>query len=307
MKIAMIDMGSNSIRLMLATIEDKTLIHVEKKLEMTRLGSAVDKTKCLSEDSMAATIAALLKFKRMAEEDGYQLMGAFATSAVRDANNGQAFTERVLNETGIVVNILSGDEEAHLGYLGVQVGLLPEWMNETFVIIDIGGGSTEIIIGSGEEVLWRYSFNIGAVRMTGKHLHSDPASPEEIERLRIDIQNILSSKLNDMNGYMPMRAIGIGGTATTFAAMMLEMAIYDREKIHNAFVAKEVLESTVNQLAQLTTLEKRQLKGLQPKRADIIQAGGEILLLLLNVFNLEGFYASDFDNLEGLLAEKKII
>ena len=307
MKIAMIDMGSNSIRLMLATIEDKTLIHVEKKLEMTRLGSGVDKTKCLSEDSMVATIAALLKFKILSEEEGYRLIGAFATSAVRDAHNGQAFAKRVLNETGIVVNILSGDEEAHLGYLGVQIGLLPEWVNETFVIIDIGGGSTEIIIGSGREVLWRHSFNMGAVRMTGKHLHSDPATHEEIESLRTDIQNLLNSKLKDMKAHSPMRAIGIGGTATTFAAMMLEMEIYDREKIHNAYVAKTVLESTVNQLAQMTTLEKHQLKGLQPKRADIIQAGGEILLLLLHAFNLEGFYASDFDNLEGLLAEKKII
>lgn len=307
MKYAVIDMGSNSIRLMIATVAAGKLEAVEKHLEMTRLGLGVDAHKQLQESSMAATVAAVKKYRQMAASAGAELIGAFATSAVRDAENGPAFALRVLEETGVTVEIIPGDEEAELGYRGVLSGVGPELADERFLIIDIGGGSTELIVGDRNQIYYRESFNVGAVRMTGKHITTDPVSSDEAGALEADVASILASGLAAVRTAKPTVAIGIGGTATTFGAMALGMAVYDRERIHNARVGIEQLKRMVEQLEAMTLAEKLKLVGLMPKRADVIYAGGVVLEHLLTALNLEGFYVSDFDNLEGILAQKKII
>lgn len=308
MKYAVIDMGSNSIRLMLAEVTDGQLGHVEKHLEMTRLGAGVDTTKMLSETSMQATVEAVSKFKQMADEAGAHMVGAFATSAVRDAANGAELAARIFNETGVTVEIIPGTEEAELGYRGVVSGLGDlAGAAEKFVIIDIGGGSTELIVGDVNGIQYRHSFNVGVVRMTGKHLHSDPVLASEIEALEADIRDILKDGVSAVLALKPKYAIGIGGTATTFAAMKLEMAIYDRERIHNATVTRQDLEAIVDQLAHMTVAEKKQIVGLMPKRADVIYAGGAILSYLMKALSLDVMYASDYDNLEGILVQKNIL
>lgn len=307
MKYSVIDMGSNSIRLMIATVESGQLIHAEKTLAMTRLGAGVDASKTLCEASMAATIEAVAAFKEQSEREGAEMLGAFATSAVRDAINGQAFAERVLAETGVEVSILPGHEEAELGYKGVLSGLGDTTAHETFVIIDIGGGSTELIVGTLEGIAYRHSFNVGTVRMTGKHIHTDPIADEEAAALQFDVAQILQSGVEAVRKLRPTTAIGIGGTATTFGAMDLKMKTYDRSVIHNTFVGADGLKNCVQLLKKLTVEEKKHLDGLMPKRADVIYAGGVILDHLLSALELEGFYVSDYDNLEGILVEKKLI
>ena len=308
MRYAVIDMGSNSIRLMLADVVDGRLGHVEKHLEMTRLGAGVDATQMLSETSMQATVDAVRRFKQMADDAHAQMVGAFATSAVRDAANGMVLAEWILRETGVAVEIIQGTEEAELGYRGVVSGLgkLAE-SDESFVIIDIGGGSTELIVGDAKGIHYRHSFNVGVVRMTGKHIHSDPVGETEIASMSADIAAILQEGVAAVRGLKPKFAIGIGGTATTFAAMQLEMTTYDRERIHNAVVTASELEAMVAKLAKLTVAEKKLLAGLMPKRADVIYAGGVILNHLMSELALEVMYASDFDNLEGILVQKNII
>lgn len=307
MKYAVIDMGSNSIRLMIAEVDGGQLGRVEKHLEMTRLGGGVDHTKMLSETAMQATIDAVMTFKNMAEAAGAEMIGAFATSAVRDAVNGPAFAESVLKETGIRVQIIPGSEEAELGYKGVVSGIDPSMRDERFLIIDIGGGSTELIVGDAKQIYYRHSFDVGAVRMTGKHIATDPVRQEEAEALVADVKRILSDGVEAVMSYKPQFAIGIGGTATTLGAMKLKMSTYDRERIHNAPVQLEELEAMNALLARLTVEERKQLPGLMPKRADVIYAGGLILEYLMQVLAIRTMYASDFDNLEGILVQKNII
>ncbi len=307
MKYAVIDMGSNSIRLMIAAVEQGHLNHVEKHLEMTRLGAGVNETNRLSEKSMADTVEAIIKFKEMAQVEKAIVLGAFATSAVRDAQNGHEFGQRVLQETGIAVNIISGADEAELGFKGVCKGLDKDLQNQRFVIIDIGGGSTELIVGEKSRILYRKSFNVGVVRMTGKHIATDPIADTEVKAMAQDIKGILAEGIEAVKALSPTAAIGIGGTATTFGTLDLKMAVYDREKIHNAQVSLKNLEEETELLEKLSVEEKRQLVGLMPKRADVIYAGGVILRHILSELNLNGLYVSDYDNLEGILASKELI
>lgn len=307
MKYAVIDMGSNSIRLMIALVEQGQLNHVDKYLEMTRLGAGVNETQKLSEQSMADTIEAIKKFKEMAVSENAMLLGAFATSAVRDAENGNAFGHRVLQETGVGVNIISGADEAELGFKGVCKGLDEALENQRFLIIDIGGGSTELIVGEKAHILYRKSFNVGVVRMTGKHIATDPVSESEVKAMTQDIKEILAEGIEAVKALSPKAAIGIGGTATTFGTLDLKMALYDREKIHNTQVSLKNLEAETALLEKLSVEEKRQLVGLMPKRADVIYAGGVILRHILRELSLDHFYVSDYDNLEGILAIRELI
>lgn len=307
MKYAVIDMGSNSIRLMIAAVQQGQLSHVEKHLEMTRLGAGVNETKNLSEQSMRDTIEAISKFKEMAVAEEAVILGAFATSAVRDAENGFEFGRRVLVETGIEVNIISGADEAELGFKGVCKGLDKALENQRFVIIDIGGGSTELIVGEKSHILYRKSFNVGVVRMTGKHIGTDPVSEREVKAMAQDIKEILAEGIEAVKALSPKAAIGIGGTATTFGTLDLKMAIYNRDKIHNAQVSLKNLEAQTTLLEKLSVEEKRQLVGLMPKRADVIYAGGVILRHILTALDLNSFYVSDYDNLEGILATQELI
>lgn len=306
-KYAVIDMGSNSVRLMLAEVRDGQLVNASKELAMTRLGAGVDQTKTLSEASMDATLEALKDYKQKSEQAGATLLGAFATSAVRDAINGEAFAKKALEETGVAVSIIPGDQEALLGYKGVLSGLPAHLKDKRFIIIDIGGGSTELIVGTIEGILYRHSFNVGTVRMTGKHIASDPITSIEDTTLNADVETILLNGVREALMLRPEIAIGIGGTATTFGAMDIALSVYDREKIQGLEVSTAHLSRIKETLRQSTVNEKCQMPGLMPKRADVIYAGAVILYHLLESLSLEHFVVSDYDNLEGILADKGIL
>lgn len=306
-KYAVIDMGSNSVRLMLAEVNAGKLVSATKELAMTRLGAGVNESGELSEEAMAATLVALKTYKAKADAVGAELLGAFATSAVRDALNGQAFAKRAWAETGVEVNIIPGELEAQLGYEGVLSGLPEALKDKRFLIIDIGGGSTELIVGTIAGILYRHSFNVGTVRMTGKHISSDPITAAEDLQLHEDVAAILTNGVREALMLRPEVAIGIGGTATTFGAMDTAMTVYDRDRIQGIEVTTAHLASIKESLRLKTVAEKCQLPGLMPKRADVIYAGAVILCHLLESLNLEGFVVSDYDNLEGILAHRGIL
>lgn len=306
-KYAVIDMGSNSVRLMVAQLRDGKLIQAKKELAMTRLGAGVDQTKTLTETAMELTIEALKAYKQTAINEGAHMLGAFATSAVRDAHNGAAFAKRATEASGVEVKIIPGDQEALLGYKGVLCGLPNNLRDKRFLIIDIGGGSTELIVGTTEGILYRHSFDVGTVRMTGKHIVSDPISESEDQELHHDIEKILINGVRECLMLRPEVAIGIGGTATTFGAMDVKMTTYDREQIQGLVVSLEHLKAIKANLYQMTVSEKCEIPGLMPKRADVIYAGAVILTHLLEAIGLDRFVVSDYDNLEGILAESGLL
>lgn len=297
-KYAVLDLGSNSIRLLLCQYENGK-IEGEKFLIMTRLGKNVDSTGRLSDESMKATIEALQEFKSKSEAYGAEEIFAMATSAVRDASNGSDFVKQIKDETGINVEILSGESEARVGVKGVVAGL--DEVDRT-LIIDIGGGSTELIVYD-EGIQFSRSLNLGAVRMTGKHVSSDPLVEGDLIKLKVDVESSLNDTLKVLSDYTIDKAIGIGGTATTFGAIQLEMGQYDRRKIHNYNLTYQQLDDIIKKLEALSVDERKQIRGLDPRRADIIHTGGLILENILSGLNLSNYTISDFDNLEGYLVE----
>lgn len=300
-KISVIDMGSNSIRLLLAEVNDKKLVGAEKLLSMTRLGAGVDQTGMLRQVSMDETIEAVRQFKALADDRGSRLLGAFATSAVREAGNGQAFARRVELETDVPVEIVSGDEEASLGFQGVLAGLSQP---RRVMVIDIGGGSAELILGDSEGIRSKVSLPLGAVRMTERWFKSDPPVPPEMDALRVDVHSQLEAWRVNVSSYQPEIAVGIGGTATTLGAVALGMKDYDRAGIQGFVLSVKTLDELLDRLAGMPLDTRRQVPGLQPKRADIIVAGALVLETILKACDMKGYTVSDYDNLEGLLVSK---
>lgn len=300
-KISVIDMGSNSIRLLMAELESGKLVSAEKLLSMTRLGAGVDQTGMLRQTSMDETVEAVRGFKAMADGRGSRLLGAFATSAVREAVNGHAFARRVEHETDVPVEIVSGEEEAILGFQGVLAGL---GHPGRVLVIDIGGGSAELILGDSEGIAHKVSLPLGAVRMTERWLKSDPPSLAEVDALRADALTQLKEWRELVLGYKPESAVGIGGTATTLGAIELCMKDYDRERIQGFELSVRGLDDMILRLSEMSLEVRREVPGLQPKRADIIIAGALVLETILKAFDMTGYGVSDYDNLEGLLVSR---
>lgn len=298
-RYSVIDIGSNSVRHLKATVENG-IIDGTKSLIVTRLGEGVDATKQLTDRAVNDTIAAIEVFQREALEWGAQDIFLMATSAVRDAINKGSLLNGVKVATGLEIEVLSGEEEAVIGCVGVQKGLLND---EPILIVDIGGGSTEFIVFDGS-IKHASSADVGAVRMTGKHILSDPIDETEKSAMLNDIVHIIEPHIEAVKAYDFKEIIGIGGTATTFGAIDLEMTVYDRHKIHNHLVSLYAIENS-NQKFQSMKLEARKrIKGLAPKRADVITAGGLILEEIMKRLDKSYLRVSDFDNLEGYLVHK---
>ncbi len=305
MKYSVIDMGTNSIRLLRIVIEDKKIIECKKDLEVTRLGLGVNETGNLCKESMDNSINAVKNFVDVSKKEGYQMIGAFATSAVRDSENGERFARTLSREADVLVEIISGEEEACLGYLGVMAGL--EDVTGDMLIVDIGGGSTELIICNKEEIKYKKSFNIGAVRQTGKYIKNDPINNKEFDLVLQDVKNALKVDINLMKEFDIKFAVGIGGTATTFGAIDLELEVYNRTLIHNHSLSIENIEKINKRFRNIDLENRKKIIGLQPKRADIITAGGIVLEEIMSELGLKKMIISDFDNLEGILVKKEVL
>ena len=439
-KYAAIDIGTNSMRLLLATTKEGKIIEQKKYINTTRIGGSVDKNKVISKEGIEKNVEAFCDFAHKAKEYGAEKISAIATSAVREAKNRKDLIQAIYQKTGVNVNIISGEEEAELGYKGVIMGmeyhfgadnmklthgesenhgacgnnhedrgdnhggcpsgqsfltmgtvpvvssetdsmgepapvvfpetdsmrrLVPAVLPETnstgpdrerpeqmgrhpVLVIDIGGGSTELILGESSVLKKTISLDIGAVRMTERFVASDPVGKEEYEKMEAEIYSIINStygglkchpktdsvddtherskchpETDSRNGireefechpekdringtcegsrFLTPTAVGIGGTITTLAALHQKLDPYNSEKVHNYRLTLEDINSLKEKLLSLTVQQIKQLKGIHPKRADIITAGVTILSIIMKSLDLKEIIVSEYDNLEGML------
>ncbi|MBI9014010.1 MAG: Ppx/GppA family phosphatase [Clostridiales bacterium] len=305
-KIACIDIGTNSVRMIVLDPLNSDCIEADKYMETTRIGRGVDKNKLLSEEGITRTVEALRHFVEIAKGEGVVEIIAIATSAVRDASNRDVFLNKV-KAIGIDVEMISGEEEARLGFLGVAKGVEQSGLvkkEDNILVVDIGGGSTELIVGNGSEILYSISLDIGAVRLHDKFVSEDPVALTEQQEIADYIRQIIKPEIEKLQTYDIKQVIGIGGTISTAGSMVLEMEIYNRKRIHNYYVLLDNVYQLNRKLLTQTVKERQEHVGLQPKRADIIPCGFMILQLLLLSLERDGISISEYDNLEGLFFDK---
>lgn len=304
MRVACIDIGTNSIRLLMADFDGLKFSGALKTLQMTRLGKGVNETKRLAQDRIDTSVTVIGDYCEMASKNGAERIYLMATSAVRDSSNAHDLIDAVREKTGQTIEVISGDVEAKVGFMGVLLG--SEKPNQTTLVIDIGGGSTELIIGDAEGILYAKSLNIGAVRMTGAYIHSDPVQPSETQAVVAFVSEQIKMVIKDIKAFPIDAVIGIGGTATTYATMQHEVTAYSRDKVHRLKVSINELIALNLRLELATVEERKGFLGLEEKRADIIYAGGLIMQVIMEALNIETFSVSDYDNLEGFIAYKWI-
>ena len=294
MRVAAVDLGTNSTRLLVADVDDGRLDEVARRLKITRLGEGVDERKRLLPMPIARVRNVLTDFRREAEELGAERTLAIATSAVRDAENGEAFLGEVEWSYGFTTRLLSGHDEAQLTFRGVSLGR--ELAEETLVI-DVGGGSTELVAGGPDGLHFHDSLDIGCVRLTERFLHSDPPSQEELAECAETVRVLLAERVPDE--VRPRKAIGVAGTVTSLAALDLGLAEYDAERVHGHRLHKAGVLAQLDRLASIPVAQRRVLPALGPERAPVIVAGAVILREALDHFGLDGLEASERDILDG--------
>ncbi len=274
-RYASIDVGTNSAKMTIADISPTSTIWVRDESAATRLGEGVQGTrKFLQEVPMRRNLDALKWFAEVAKEEGVAGIAAVGTAALRDAENREDFLRRVYDATGIPIEVISGDEEARLSYLAARRD--PHWLSHReLIVIDVGGGSTEVIFGLDSQIVSRMSVNIGAVKLTESILRSDPPTITQLSNANLEAQAQFGSL---PLGYDPVNAVvvGVGGTVSNLAAMGLGR-FATSETLHGFELTQDALEDRMEQLATLTIEQRKTVEGLDPKRADII-LGGAILL-----------------------------
>jgi len=289
LRVAAVDLGTNSTRLLVADVADGRVVEVTRRLTITRLGQGVDQHARLDPSAVERILACLDDYHHEIESLDAARTLAIATSAVRDAADGAELLEEIESRYGFVTRLLSGDEEAAMTFRGVSSELaIPD---ET-LLVDIGGGSTELVLGAEGAVSFSTSLQLGCVRLTERFLASDPPTAEELASCSDHVRAGLPS-------LTPTRAIGVAGTVTTIAALDLGLTRYDPEKIHRHRIARTSVELELARLAALTLAERRLVPGLDPGRAPVIVAGALILRDVLRAYALPEIEASERDNLHG--------
>ena len=298
MRVASVDLGTNSTRLLVADVEDGRLHDVVRRLKITRLGEGVDERKRLLPAPIARVRNVLTDFRREAEQLGAERTLAVATSAVRDAENGEAFLGEVEWSYGFKTRLLSGHDEAELTFRGASTG---RNVPQNTLVIDIGGGSTELVVGGTVGLSFHDSLNMGGVRLTERFLHSDPPTNGELEACSAAARQLLAQGVP--REVRPQTAIGVAGTITSIAALDLGLAEYDPDQVQGHRLSREGIRAQLERLAALPLAERREIPALDPDRAPVIVAGTVILGEVLDHFGLDGLEASEHDILDGAALE----
>jgi exopolyphosphatase / guanosine-5'-triphosphate,3'-diphosphate pyrophosphatase len=296
MRVAAIDCGTNSIRLLIADIADGRLTDVSRRMEIVRLGEGVDRTGRLSDAALARTRKALITYASEIAESNVRDVRMCATSASRDASNAQDFRDMVREVLGVDPEVITGDEEARLSFTGAVAGLSAQ---PPYLIVDIGGGSTEFVTGDAG-VDHAISINIGCVRMHERHLRSDPPTTAEIEAATRDIMDAVDTALQAVPGRSASTLVGLAGTVTTVAALALDLPEYDSERIHHATISYDAVAKVSADLLAMTVEQRRALPVMHPGRADVIGAGALILRILMERSGQPALIASEHDILDGI-------
>ena len=300
MRVAAIDVGTNSTRLLVAEEASPGGFRpIERRLTITRLGQGVDERRVLAPAALQRTFATIADYAATCGELGVERLRVTGTSAVRDAHNRDEFLEGVRRLTGAEPELLSGDDEARATFLGTLSDL-----DETgpVLVVDIGGGSTELIVGE-KEPKHLVSLDIGCVRMHEKHLRSDPPSAEELAALRDDIGTHLRSVKDQLEVPPGARLIGVAGTVTQLAALKAGLLVYDPDVTHHMVLSHGDVRLTAKRLASLKYVQRKETPGLEAGRADVIVAGAEILLAVMETFDAAEVLVSEKDILDGLILQ----
>src|SRR5579875_2882817 len=287
MRVAVVDIGTNSTRLLVCTVEgERVTAELERRSTVTRLGARVDANGPLEE------------YRALIDRHRADVALAVLTSAVREAANGRAFAREVERRYRLAPHILSGDEEARLTFLGATSERDAD-DPRPLVVVDIGGGSTEIVTGRGHRARFHVSTRAGVVRQTERHLHSDPPTEAELERARQDVRAVLADGVPREERSAVEHGIAVAGTATSLAAIDQELDPYDPSRVHGHHLSRRRCGELLARLASLPLAERRRVRGLHPDRAPTILAGVIILLEVMALFGLEQIEVSEHDILRG--------
>lgn len=298
-RVAVIDIGSNSTRLLVADVDGGVSV-VERQSRVTRLGRGVDLSGQLSDEAIEAACDAIADYVELCRELKAEQVTAIATSAVRDASNGEAFVAELRERFALSARVLDGEEEARLTYRGATAEQAPQLPT---LVIDIGGGSTEMIIGTGAEIAFHTSLQAGVVRHTERHISGDPPTAVELEALADDIRALIEEALAAHTGARASAGTAVAGTPTSLSAVELGLEPYDPARVHGHVLSLETIQHLLSQFASAPLAERVAIPGLHPDRAPTIIAGCVILIEAMRAFGLDRIQASEHDILYGMALE----
>lgn len=299
-RVAVIDIGSNSTRLLVADVSGDAVTEVERRTRVTRLGRGVDLSGQLSAEATERVYGTVGEYVATIEELGVETVTAIATSAVRDASNGSAFIAEMRERFALSARTLDGNEEALLTYLGATAGDPP---TDSTVVIDIGGGSTELIVGSNGDIHFHASLQAGVVRHSERHIPTDPPSTAGLESLAADIRSVLDEAIAESPEAHANAGIAVAGTPTSLAAIEMKLDPYDPDRVHGHVLELTAIQRQLSTLASMPLTERTHLVGLHADRAPTIVAGVVILVEVMRAFGLDRITVSEHDILYGAAIE----
>ncbi len=301
-KYAILDIGTNSIKFYLTSVENGKVNVIKDTNNISRLGEGLLKTGKISDAAMERNIEALSAFLEIARSENTSEIVAVGTMCLRTAANSNVFLDKTRQELNLNIEVIDGEEEARLSYLAVisTIGIT----DKKIVVFDTGGGSTEFIFGKGNEILKKISLDIGAISPTENFLHSDPVTKIELENMQNFIKDFF--KKHDLESDADI-LFGIGGTVTTMGAIKHRMIKYDPEKIQGSKLKLEEINHQIEMFTSKTIAARKQIPGLQPKRADVILAGAVIVKNIMEIFKKDSFIVNDRGLRHGILYDRFLI
>jgi exopolyphosphatase/guanosine-5'-triphosphate,3'-diphosphate pyrophosphatase len=298
-RVAAIDIGTNSVRLLVADLDDPAgpLVTIDRRMRITRLGQGVNASRRLAPEAIERTLGVLREYRAAIDEHGAARVRATATSAARDSENRDEFFGPASEVLGVVPELLTGEEEARLSFMGATIELAAP---APYLAVDIGGGSTEFVFGTSAPEALR-SIDVGCVRVTEQWLHSDPPAPEELS----NAVSAVRDELADVQRAVPMLSeaatvVGLAGTVTTVAAVEQGLHEYDRDRIHHFRLTRAAAEEVFRTLATEPIADRRHNPGLEAERVDVIVGGAIVLVAIFRTFELTEMLVSEADILDGL-------
>ena len=298
MKIAIVDIGSNTTRLLIAEVEDGRVTEEYVRRGMvTRLGAGVDATGALNPKALAREHEALAHFHWTIEVTHVPHTVAVMTSAVRDAANGEQFAKDVKARYGFETHILTGDEEGQMTYRGATAEAGKD--DSRLLVFDIGGGSTEFVVGQGTTPSFHVSTQAGVVRQADRHIRHDPPTAEELEAIAQDVRDTITAAVPLEQRVRIDQAIGVAGTPTSLAAIDQRLKVYDSNTVHGYHLTADACAAILARLEKMSLAQRKQVPGLHPARANVIIPGAVILREVMNLFSLQAIEVSEHDILRG--------
>jgi exopolyphosphatase/guanosine-5'-triphosphate,3'-diphosphate pyrophosphatase len=298
-RVAAVDCGTNSIRLLVADIDRSTLTDVDRRMEIVRLGEGVDRTGRFAPAALERTFAACRRYAEIIEDTKAARVRFVATSASRDVANRDEFVAGVRAALGVDPEVITGDEEAELSFIGATRELADGGYETPFLVVDIGGGSTEFVLG-GTSVQAARSVDVGCVRMTERHLHDDPPTAEQVAAARADIESAIAVAAETVAIDQTATLVGLAGSVTTVAAMALDLPAYQPERIHRSRIAAADVRKVTERLLAMTREERAALPFMHPGRVDVIGAGALILACVVDAVAADEVLVSEHDILDGI-------